>query len=80
MVILKSITKKISKEQDFEQELDNFLLLNQNRKINYFQQTYILPIIIPIPENDPIKEEKGMENASYTETRGYFLITLIYED
>ena len=54
MVILKSITKKISKGQDFEQELDNFLLLNQNRKINYFQQTYIPPIIIPIPENDPI--------------------------
>ena len=80
MVILKSITKKISKELDFEQELDNFLLLNKNRKIKFFQQTYIPPIIIPIPENDPIKRNKGMENASYTESRGYFLITLIYED
>ena len=80
MVILKSITKKISKELDFEQELDNFLLLNKNRKIKFFQQTYIPPIIVSIPDNAPIKRERGMENASHTEIRGYFLITLIYED
>jgi len=80
MVILKSITKKISEELDFEHELDNFLLLNKNRKIKFFQQTHIPPINIPIPENDPIRRESGKENTSHIEIRGYFLITLVYED
>jgi len=52
---------------------DNFLLLNKERKIKFFQQTYILPIIISISENDLIRCERGKENASHSETRGYFL-------
>ena len=54
-------------------------LENKEKKIRFIKHAYIPPVIIPIPENDPIKKEHGMEKATYTERRGYFLVSLYYE-
>jgi len=36
-------------------------------------------VIIPIPENDPIRKESGMENATYSERPGYLLVSIYFE-
>ncbi len=66
-------------EDDIQLKINNWLLENKEKKIRFIQHTYIPPLIIPLPENDPIKKECGMEKATYTEKRGYFLVSFYYE-
>ena len=70
---------KLRLEDDIQLKINNWLLENKEKKIRFIQHTYIPPVIIPIPENDPIKKERGMENATYTEKRGYHLVSFYYE-
>ena len=77
--MLTSIVKRISLDKDLQQEINNFFLLNQDKEFINTQLLYIPPIIFPIPENDPIKKERGLENATYTETRGYYLFIAYFE-
>jgi len=77
--MLTCITKKISVEKELNVEINNFIMLNKEKKIVNTNLLYIPPIIIPIPENDPIKKEREYETAAYTKTRGYFLFIAYYE-
>lgn len=77
--MLVSITKKITVEKEVSVEINDFVMNHKEKNITSTQLLYIPPVIIPIQENDPIKTERGMENASYTETRGYFLFIAYYE-
>ena len=77
--MLTSIIKKISLDKDLQTEINNFLMLNKEKKITSTQLLYIPPVIIPIPENHPIRKERGKETATHTETRGYFLFIAYYE-
>lgn len=66
-------------EEDIRIKINNWFLLNKEKKVKFIQHTYITPVIIPIPENDPIRKQPGMKSASYTEKRGYLLVSIYYE-
>jgi len=66
-------------EDDIRLKIKNWLLENKEKKIRFIQHTYVPPVIIPISENDPIKEERGMEKTTYSKRRGYFLVSFYYE-
>ena len=53
---------------------------NKEKDIKFFQQIHLPPVIIPIEKEDPIKKESGMEKAAYSERRGAFLYTILYEE
>ena len=70
---------KLRLEDDIRLKINNWFLLNEEKRVKFVQHTYITPEITPVPENDPIRKEPGMENVSHTEKRGYLLISIYYE-
>ncbi len=66
-------------EDDIKLEINNWLLSNKEKKIKFIQHTYIPPVIIPISEKDPIKNQPRMENVAYAKKRGYLLVFFYFE-
>jgi len=73
------LIKKISLNKDLQTEINNFLMLNQEKKITSTQLLFIPPVIFPIPEIHPIKKVKGIETATGVEARACFLFIAYYE-
>ncbi len=78
--MLKAKTLIVRLEEKIEIGLNVWLLKNKEKDIRFFQQTHIPPEIIPIDKEDPIKRERGMEKAAYSERRGYFMYTILFEE
>jgi hypothetical protein len=70
---------KLKLEEDIQTKINSWLVLNKTKTVKFIQHTHIPPIIIIIPENDPIRKEQGMQKAAFTEKPGYMLISLYYE-
>ena len=64
----------------FEQEVNNWFLLNQNKEIKYITQSYVSPVINPIRDDDPIRKDPTFKNASYTKIRGFTVLSIFYEE
>ena len=64
----------------FEQEVNNWFLQNQNKEIKFITQSYVPPVIIPIREDDPIRKDPTFKNTSYTEIRGFTVLSIFYEE
>lgn len=63
-----------------QKERDNeFVMIFHNYNYLKIIQRRILPVIIPISEKDPIKNQPGMENVTYTKKRGYLLVFFYFE-
>ncbi len=64
----------------FEQEVNNWFLQNKNKEIQHITQSYVPPIIVPIREDDPIRQDPIYKNASHTEIRGYTVLSIFYKE
>ncbi len=78
--MLKAKTIILSLEEKIEFNLNVWLLKFREKKIRFFQQTYIPPVIVPIDREDPDIDEDGMEKISFNESREKFLYTILFED
>lgn len=78
--MLKAKTLIVRLEEKIEIKLNAWLLENKEKDIRFFEQTHIPPVIIPIDKDDPVKRERGMEKAAFSERRGYFMYTILFEE
>jgi hypothetical protein len=70
-------TLKIGIDGNIEKKVNNWFLHNSDINIKFFDVSFIPPKIIYVHEGSKIKED--YPEASHTERKGFFVITIIYE-
>ncbi len=78
--MLKAKTIILSLEEKIEFNLNVWLLKFREKKIRFFQQTYIPPVIVPTDREASAIDEYGIEKISFIESREKFLYTVLFED
>jgi len=58
---------KLQLEEDIQLKINNWFLMNQNKRVKFIQHTYIPPVILLIPNKDTFKKEREIYKAGITE-------------